>query len=1168
MIKLLPRHPAPVWLLALSAFMLLSLPLRAETLRGPGGLPPGLVAAMLGRMQGKALDARGCARLGDLRGCFGREGARFRGAGKEIELRAVAWGREGGLEKLRWKSVGEEGSREVYRGRGIEGWWRAVPLGYEEGFELMRRPRGWGPVEVELEANRVGRKVGGGIRWGEVRYGKLWVTDARGRRVPAVLREEGRKVWIRIEGRGWKYPLRVDPLVWLEQAATLPAGLGSGSYFGRSVALSGNGEVAIVGAPGVNGNTGAAYGYTYDSSTGTWGSPMALSVPSGAGDFGASVALSSDGTVALIAANFMNGGLGAAYVYTYDSGTKTWSSTPVTLSPPSGVDDFGSSVALSGNGEVALVGAIGGAGAAYVYTYSGGTWGSPVALSVPSGADDFGASVALSGNGEVALVGAPFTNNNAGAVYVYTSSTEAWSSTSTSGPVTLSAPSGVDDFGSSVSLSSDGTVALVGAPTTSSDAGAVYVYTSSTEAWSSVNGPVTLSAPSGEGEFGYSVSLSSDGTVALVGAPTTNSGAGAAYVYTYSGGTWSSPVELFVPIGGEEFGLSVALSSDGTVALVGTFDTNTGSGEACVYTSSTEAWSSTSTSGPVLLLAPSGPGEFGSSVALSSDGTVALVASPYVYANSGIGAAYVYTYDSSMLTWGSPVTLPVPSGALKFGYSVALSSDVTEALVGAPNTNNYQGSAYFYGAADLDLVLAAPSAAAAGEQYTEQSILTNVSNYASSDLTLNLPIPVGTNYQDSSVTFSTQGSCTTSLSSGVVSSVSCDVGSLAANGGSSTVSVTLAVPSNTTAGTEIAETTNLANATPSLSTQATTAVAVAPTVSGLAEETVTVGETVPSESFTIGGTGMLTVSASSSNTALLPDSGITVSSGCDTSGASCTLTLAPVTGQVGTTAVTVTVGDGYGQVGSESFSLTVVPPGAPTLSGLTNETVTVGKTVPPESFTITGLGALTVSANSSNTVLLPDSGIGGYSGCTAAGSCTLTLTPVSGQVGTAAVTVTVEDGYGEETSTSFALTVQSSAPVVSGLEDISMAVGGPAAVEDFTVSGVGPLSVETQTTNAALLPEAFIEVSPGCGSGSGEVVDRCTLTLSPTAGMTGGASVLVTVTDAEGRSTTGLVTLYVEPSLGSTSGGTSGGGSVGVGMLLGLLVLVGFRKRKLRRESV
>ena len=95
MSKPFSRHSVPSGFLALVAFLILvcSLPLRAETLRGPGGLPPGLVAAMLGRMQGKALDARGCARLGDLRGCFGREGARFRGAGKEVGLRAVAWGR-------------------------------------------------------------------------------------------------------------------------------------------------------------------------------------------------------------------------------------------------------------------------------------------------------------------------------------------------------------------------------------------------------------------------------------------------------------------------------------------------------------------------------------------------------------------------------------------------------------------------------------------------------------------------------------------------------------------------------------------------------------------------------------------------------------------------------------------------------------------------------------------------------------------------------------------------------------------------------------------------------------------------------------------------------------------------------------------------------------------
>ena len=947
MIKFCPRHHAPLGFLLLSAFMFLSLPLRAETLRGPGKLPPGLVAAMLGRMKGEGLDARGCARLGDLRGCFGREGARFRGAGEEVELRAVAWGREGKLQKLRWVSVGREGDREIYRGRGIEAWWRAVPLGYEEGFELLRRPQGRGPVEVELEANRVGRKVGGGLRWEGMRYGKLWVTDARGRRVPAVLREEGKKIWIRIEGRGWKYPLRVDPLVWIEQAASLPTGLADDSGFGSSVALSGNGQVAIVGAPYTSSSTGVAYVYTYDSSTGTWSAPVALSIPSGADDFGSSVALSSDGTVALIGATYTNGGPGAAYIYTYDRSTGAWSS-PVTLSPPSGTGGFGFSVALSSDGTVALVGAplTGSTGEAYAYTYASGT---------------------------------------------------GWSSM----PVTLAPPSGsaAGLLGSSVALSSSGTVALVGAPQTSSNTGAAYIYTSSTEAWSSTSGPVTLAAPSGASDFGSSVALSADGEAALVGAPDANSYVGAAYIYTYDSGTggWSLPVTLSAPSGADGFGSSVTMSSDGTEVLVGAPATD---------------------------------------------------------------EVYVYTSGSSG-TWSSPVTLLGGSGGDDFGASAALSSDGTVALVGAPYTNGDAGVASFYRATDLGLALSAPSAAAPGGQYTEQVILTNDSGYASPNLALNLPIPAGTSYQDSSVTSSTQGSCTTSSSSGVVSSVSCDVGTLAADGGSAGASVTLGVPSSATAGTEITETAQVSHATPSLSAQSTTAVVIAPTI-----------------------------------------------------------------------------------------------------SGLSNETVTVGQTVPPESFTIGATGTLTVTASSSNTTLLPDSGIGGYSTCTAAGTCTLTLTPVSGAVGTTTVTVTVENGYGQKASASFSLTVQSSAPVLSGLEDVSTTVGSPAVVEDFTVSGVGPLSVETQTTNAALLPEASIDVSPACGSGSGEVVDRCTLTLSPTAGMTGEASVLVKVTDAEGQTATDLMTLDVEPSSGRTSGG-GGGGSVGVGMLLGLLVLVGVRRRKL-----
>ena len=49
--------------------------------------------------------------------------------------------------------------------------------------------------------------------------------------------------------------------------------------------------------------------------------------------------------------------------------------------------------------------------------------------------------------------------------------------------------------------------------------------------------------------------------------------AGAAYVYTRAGGTWTQQRELTAADGasGDRFGYSVALSGDGTTALVGAY---------------------------------------------------------------------------------------------------------------------------------------------------------------------------------------------------------------------------------------------------------------------------------------------------------------------------------------------------------------------------------------------------------------------------------------------------------------------------------------------------------------------------------------------------------------------------------------------------------------------
>lgn len=293
-----------------------------------------------------------------------------------------------------------------------------------------------------------------------------------------------------------------------------------------------------------------------------------------------------------------------------------------------------------------------------------------------------------------------------------------------------------------------------------------------------------------------------------------------------------------------------------------------------------------------------------------------------------------------------------------------------------------------------------------------------------------------------------------------------------------------------------------------------------PGISGLADVTITApGQ--GSEPFTISGTGALTVTATSSNSQLLPDSSITGQASCTAAG-SCTLTLRPAAGQSGTATVTVKVSDTYGQSTTGTFTLTVKKPAAPTVSGLSDLSLKEGQ-AGPESFTISGTGALTVTATSSNPTLLPDSNITGEPSCTAAGSCTLTLQSAAGQSGTATVTVKVSDTYGQSDTGTFTLTI-ASGPTVSGLSDLSLREGQSGS-ESFTVSGKNPLTVTATSSNPALLPDAGITGEASCTASGG-----CTLALQPAAGQsapTAIAVVTVKVSDASGQDNTGSFTLTV-----------------------------------------
>jgi hypothetical protein len=143
--------------------------------------------------------------------------------------------------------------------------------------------------------------------------------------------------------------------------------------------------------------------------------------------------------------------------------------------------------------------------------------------------------------------------------------------------------------GWSVSLSGDGNTAIVGGPSDDSDVGAAWVFTRSRGVWDQEAKLVAT----GTRVFGISVSLSDDGNTAIVGGPSDNNSAGAAWVFTRSGGVWSQQAQLVGTgaIGNSYQGISVSLSGDGSTALVGGYLDNNFVGAAWVFTQSGGIWS-------------------------------------------------------------------------------------------------------------------------------------------------------------------------------------------------------------------------------------------------------------------------------------------------------------------------------------------------------------------------------------------------------------------------------------------------------------------------------------------------------------------------------------------------------------------------------------------------
>ena len=307
---------------------------------------------------------------------------------------------------------------------------------------------------------------------------------------------------------------------------------------------------------------------------------------------GDAVSLSADGNTAIVGGIADNSNAGAVWVWTRSGGVWTQQGTKLVGSGAVGSAQQGFSVALSADGNTAIVGGIGDngeIGAAWVWTQSGGIWTQQGAKLVGSGAVDVipaqqGYSVALSADGNTAIVGGRRDNGTIGAAWVWTRSAGVW--TQQGAKLVGSGGVGIADQGSSVSLSADGNTAVVGGPFDNSGIGAVWVWTRSGGVWTQQGPRLVGSGALGTPLQGFSVSLSADGNTAIVGGPFGNSGAGAAWVWTRSGGVWTQQGAKLVgsgSVGIADQGVSVWIAADAATAMVGGWADNSNAGAAWVF---------------------------------------------------------------------------------------------------------------------------------------------------------------------------------------------------------------------------------------------------------------------------------------------------------------------------------------------------------------------------------------------------------------------------------------------------------------------------------------------------------------------------------------------------------------------------------------------------------
>ncbi|MEZ4984081.1 MAG: T9SS type A sorting domain-containing protein [Saprospiraceae bacterium] len=361
-------------------------------------------------------------------------------------------------------------------------------------------------------------------------------------------------------------------------------------------------------------------------------------------------------------------------------------------------NQFGSSLSLSADGTRLAIGAPFydvGRGHVKVYELSAGNWVQVGSDIQGVTTDDLaGWSVALSGAGSRIVVGAPGAASGAGIVRVYEYNGTNWIQLGSD----IQGVDALEQWGFSVAMTPGGTYLAAGATWNDGNgmnAGAVRVYALSGGNWIQ-QGSDILGKTAGD-EFGFSVAISSDGQQVAAGAPNKSNGMGMVAVYGYTVGGWSAVgADIEGTASGDNLGNTVAISSDGTLMVIGApgSDNNgTDAGEARVYENVGGSWLLKG----AVLAGEAAEDQSGGWVSMTADGDRIAVGAPR---NDGgaMNAGHVRLYDwvgSNWLQVGMDIDGTVANDLS--GFPVVLSGDGQKVAVGTPEHDNFTGQVSVFG---------------------------------------------------------------------------------------------------------------------------------------------------------------------------------------------------------------------------------------------------------------------------------------------------------------------------------------------------------------------------------------------------------------------------------------------------------------------------------------